>query len=118
ENMKFAIITNSFGRDVALVERSLKHSLSQVPAADVVIFIDQNREKLRFVEEIENHPKLRHLHICVNAVSAARNSFEIPDVDWMIFCDDDGYLADGYTKKFLIFISENSRLEIVAGSIV
>lgn len=117
--MNIAIVTNSFHRELSLVERSLEHSLKHAAEVSQVIFIDQNDEKLNLKEEIKNHPKLNHLHIKVKCVSEARNSFEIPtDCDWLIFCDDDGYIAEDYMTNFKSYLSQNPHLEIIAGSII
>ena len=118
-NVKTLIITNSFMRDVDLVERSLNASLSQEPSADYVYFIDQNPEKLVLSKAIENNPKFSHFHVLTNCVSTARNSVTIPsDVDWVFFCDDDGYPMEGYLSKLLEVIKLNQGVEIIAGSII
>ena len=67
-------------------------------------------------KEIAVNPLLCHLHVCVRSVSAARNSLHIPnDIEWVLFCDDDGYLMDGYSKKF--FEEQGCRpwVEVIAG---
>ena len=115
----FVIVTNSYQRDISLVERSLGRSLGQNPPPQRVIFIDQNKNKLQFKREIAENPLLHHLHVCTTGVSAARNSFDISkNIEWMIFCDDDGYLMEGYTKKFLELAECQPWLEVIAGSIV
>ncbi len=108
--MNFTIVTNSYQRDLILVERSLRASLSQNPSATSVIFIDQNAKRLKLSEDLVSNKNLQHLMVEANCVSKARNSFPIPEnTDWLLFCDDDGYPAPNYIKTFL---------EIIAGSIV
>lgn len=102
-----------------LVERSLRASLGQDSSAKYVYFIDQNDTKLKLDQTIENDKRFHHFHVVTNCVSTARNSVVIPDdVDWVFFCDDDGYPMDGYLSKLNSVISENPQVEIIAGSIV
>ena len=119
KQLNFIIVTNSFRRDIALVERNLKHSLSQKPSPQKVIFIDQNEKKLELPSEISQSLLLQHLHIPKQSVSAARNSLNIsPETEWIIFCDDDGYLMEGYAEKFIETAKSHPEVEIVAGSII
>lgn len=118
-NWNTLIITNSFKRDKHLVERSLLNSLKQKPAPKYVYFIDQNESKLKLSHEIKSFQHFHHFHVKTNCVSSARNSVKIPkDVDWIIFCDDDGYLKDNYLKTWRQFILQNPKYDVIAGSIV
>ena len=119
EQARFVIVTNSYGRELALVERSLKYSLSQKPSPQKIIFIDQNENKLELSGKISHHTLLQHLHIPKRSVSAARNSLSIsPEIEWIIFCDDDGYLMEGYAEKFIETVKRHPEIEIMAGSVV
>ena len=98
----FIIVMNSLDKDTALVERSLEISLSQNPPPQKIIFVDRNREKLQFKEEIASNPSLEHIHAREQSVSATINTLYIPEnVGWIVFCGDDCLLMEGYTKKFL-----------------
>ncbi len=115
----FAIVTNSYQRDQKLVERSLRASLAQDPKPRHVIFIDQNKPAFKLSSDIAENPILIHLPSGAQSVSIARNSFSIPkDVDWLIFCDDDGYPAPDYTQQFVKLLQQYPELVIMAGSIV
>ncbi|OFZ16557.1 MAG: hypothetical protein A2X86_12235 [Bdellovibrionales bacterium GWA2_49_15] len=117
--MKIAIVTNSFQRPKNLVERSLLASLNQIPGPDKVIFIDQSTPSLELEQKISANPLLTHLKIPVSGVAKARNSFPVPmDADWLIFCDDDGYLMPGYLEHFIKITQQYPKLKIIAGSIV
>jgi glycosyltransferase involved in cell wall biosynthesis len=117
--MNIIIVTNSYGRALSLVERSLKHSLALTDQVSQVVFIDQNSEKLILDPELESHNHLKHLHVLKNCVSAARNSFEIPlGTDWIIFCDDDGYIDSNYILVFKDMLKNHPELDIIAGSII
>ena len=119
KTQNIVIFTNSYGRGRSLVERSLQASLEQQPMANKIVFIDQNDSKLTLSPEIEQHPLFIHLHYPVKAVSKARNLYEMPlDTDWVIFCDDDGFLEPDYMKKFTKLIATRPDLEIIAGSII
>lgn len=101
------------------MERSLRSSLSQIPQPTKVLFIDQNNNPLTLNKDLSSHPLLECLHLPVKSVSRARNSFSIPEhIDWIIFCDDDGYLCSDYMKKFLTLTHNLQNMCIIAGSIV
>ena len=113
----FTIITNTIRRPLDLVMKSVSASLAQDAGVPLVL-IDQNKDQLIFSKEIESNSKLKHMHVVVPAVSMARNRAEYTaDVDWLIFCDDDGYLETGYFQKLLTTIKENPEIDIFAGSI-
>ena len=115
----FVIVTNSYQGDISLVERNLRHSLSQKPPPWKVIFIDQNEKKLKLSPEISDHLLLDHVHVRQRSVSAARNLLNVSsDIEWIIFCDDDGYLMEGYTEKFVEMVRYRPEVEILAGSVV
>jgi GT2 family glycosyltransferase len=117
--MNIIIVTNSYNRDISLVERNLTHSLYHATNLKNVIFIDQNKKALELQEKIKNHPKLIHYHILKKGVSEARNNFEIPKgTDWIIFCDDDGYIDKNYINVFKAQLEKDPSLEIIAGSII
>lgn len=113
--ISYQIITNSYKRSLLLVERSLAHSFKQSPPPCKVLFLDQNTDKM----QVPSHPLLDHQQINSTCVSEARNKAVIPDnVEWIIFCDDDGYLEEGYAQKLQELIKENPLTEIFAGAIV
>jgi GT2 family glycosyltransferase len=114
---RITIITNTIRRPIELVEKSIRASLSQDSSIDVVL-VDQNQVPLQFSSDIELNPRFKHQHEVVPSVSKARNLARYADdCEWIIFCDDDGYLDQGYLNKFIETISENESLEVIAGSI-
>ncbi len=115
--IRISIITNTIRRPVELVEKSIRASLGQNESVSVIL-MDQNVHPLIFSEEIKLNPRLKHVHCQVPSVSMARNRAEYAvDTDWIIFCDDDGYLEFGYIKKLQNLIDENQDIDIFAGSI-
>lgn len=117
--MNYIIVTNTFNRPIELVTRSIRASLSQKIKPQKVFLIDQNNPELKLPEDI----LLNELFIRINtekkSVSAARNSLTIPEnIDWIFFCDDDGYPCEDYSEKLEILINKNPELEILAGSII
>lgn len=83
-----------------------------------MILMDQNTTPLIFPDEVANNSRFKHIHCQVPAVSMARNRAEYAvDTDWLIFCDDDGYLESGYTQKLLKLIQDFPDTDIFAGSI-
>ena len=120
--MKIKIITNSFNRDISLVERSLSHSLALSDHIEEVIFIDQNETPLQLNTEIKNHPCLRHISHKVKCVSTARNkileSLAMDSNLWLIFCDDDGYIDSEYINIFKNIHKQHPETMVLAGSII
>lgn len=117
--MNYIIVTNTFNRPIELVARSIRASLSQKIKPQKVFLIDQNNLELKLPEDI----LLNELFIRINtekkSVSAARNSLTIPEnIDWIFFCDDDGYPCEDYSEKLQSLINKNPELEILAGSII
>lgn len=114
---KFTIITNTIRRKLDLVEKSLHQSLSQDPSIDVVL-VDQNDFPLKLSSDIVNHASFQHQHTQVPAVSMARNKARYAsDCEWIIFCDDDGYLESGYFQKLQLFIQSHPDVDVISGSI-
>ena len=117
-NLKISVIINTIRRPKELVEKSLKAALSQSGITEVIL-VDQNNPALALSPGIAEHAKLRIQNCVVPAVSQARNAARYaPDTDWIIFCDDDGYLADGYCAALLQQIAKHPETDIFAGSIL
>lgn len=117
--MNYIIVTNTINRSVELVARSLKTSLRQNIAPVKVILIDQNKNSLNLPEEIENHPLFERQISSQKGVSGARNSLRIPqNVEWIFFCDDDGFPCENYSDILCKLINQNQGIEIMAGSII
>lgn len=117
--MQYIVAINTIGRPVTLVMRAVLSGLNQTALQPYrVILLDQNQEKLLFPPEIASHPLFEHRKVEAKSVSLARNKLTIPPLcDWIIFCDDDGFLAPNYVSEFLKIIAENNQLDILAGSI-
>jgi GT2 family glycosyltransferase len=114
---KVTIITNTIRRPLELVEKSVRSSLAQDPSVEVIL-VDQNEIPLDFPSDISSNPRFRHQHEVVPAVSMARNRANYgKESDWLIFCDDDGYLEQGYLQKLTTLIIQNPLVDIFAGSI-
>ena len=111
-----AIITNTIRRDASYVEKSLRASLSQ-PNVQSVTLVDQNKTPLILAYDIIQDPKLKIVHHCVPAVSQARNLAPYPDVDWLMFCDDDGYMTPDYVSQLHQVLAQNPKAEVICGSI-
>lgn len=117
--INITIVTNSYKRDKSLVLRSIEYSLFHSESIQELIFIDQNENSLSLPKAILANKKLTVLRKKVKCVSEARNSLPLKEnCDWIVFCDDDGYMSKEYIPKFLDIISKNSQLEVIAGSIV
>ena len=116
---RYCIITNSYNRPLKLVERSLKSSLSQVPSPEAVYFIDQNEPSLVLPREIKDSPLFIHLTTEARAVSQARNLLLTKKLttDWLVFCDDDGFLMPGYAALLETLTLQSPQIDIWAGSI-
>ena len=117
--MNYIIVTNSIYRSPELVSRSLQASLNQRISPIRVILIDQRNQPLKLPDDITGHPLFERQKVKKKSVSSARNSLIIPDkVEWIFFCDDDGYPCNDYSEKLKEIIQKNPELEIIAGSIL
>jgi len=116
--MDYIILTNTFRRSIDLVERSLKSSLNQKIEPQKVILIDQNDPPLELSKELKGNPLLEVQYVNTASVSKARNLARKPACDWYVFCDDDGYMNEGYSEVLGKVLSTNNYLDIVAGSII
>lgn len=115
--MKIAIITNTIRRPLELVSKSVHASLSQNESVSVIL-MDQNQSYLNFPDTIKTNPRFKHMHCQVPSVSMARNRAEYSvDSDWLVFCDDDGYLEPGYLEKLSQLVESYPEIEIFAGAI-
>ena len=116
---RFAVVVNTYGGGRShLVDRCLKAALAQSPAPSEVLLIDQNPDPIELSPEVESAPNFRRLRIGDKGMSVARNSLRVADdVEWLIFCDDDGYFGEGYTGALLEILRLHPGVEVVAGSI-
>ena len=116
--LNYIIVTNTYHRPTNLVERCVRASLNQKIKPQKVILIDQNEVPIKLSEDISSNPLFEIQTTNTRSVSSARNSLKIPEgIEWIVFCDDDGYLCPAYTEKLNQIINKND-LEILAGSIV
>ncbi len=117
--MNYIIITNTYKRPIELVTRSIRASLLQKIKPYNVFLIDQNDPGLLLPDDITSNKLFHRVPSDKKSVSAARNSLTIPDnIDWIFFCDDDGYPCENYSENLKILINNHPELEIFAGSIV
>lgn len=81
--------------------------------------MDQNETQLSLADDILNNNLFQRESIKTNSVSVARNSLKIPEnTDWIVFCDDDGYLHLDYSEILFDKINLNPGIEILAGNII
>lgn len=117
--MKYIVVTNTINRDSSLVIRSLNSSLNQRIPPQRVILIDQNSKNVILPDDIISNPLLEVHKVGCKSVSEARNSLMIPtDIEWIVFCDDDGFLSENYSNEMERIINSNPNLQIIAGSII
>lgn len=117
--MNYIAVVNTINRDRALVERCLNAILSQKIKPKRIFLIDQNDKEIPLNDNIINSPIFERIKTSHKSVSAARNSIKIPDtIDWIFFCDDDGYACDDYSEILNNLINKNPNIEILAGSII
>lgn len=116
--INYAVIINSYGRQSQWVERAAQAALTQKIAPQKVILVDQNNTPLQLKNEIETHPLFSHQYLKNKSVSQARNSVSVESYDWIIFCDDDGFMAPEYSENFIRVLEKSPAVELIAGSIV
>lgn len=116
--LKYCVIINTYSRPEILVERAIESALRQSPKPSKVILVDQNTQGLTLSQKIEENQLFERQFVPVKAVSTARNSAQIPpEAEWIVFCDDDGYMANNYAKNLARIIASRS-VKIIAGSIL
>ncbi len=114
---RFSIITNTIRRAEELVFKSLRASLAQGPDVQVVL-VDQNARPIRLPSELASDVRLKHQQKVVPGVASARNFASYSeDTEWLIFCDDDGYLATDYLRRLKELIAQSGEVQIFAGVI-
>jgi GT2 family glycosyltransferase len=117
--MNYIAIVNTINRPQHLVERCLNALLKQKINPIKVILIDQNEEELELSNQILENPAFQRSKVKFKSVSSARNSILIPSgVEWIFFCDDDGYACEDYSEILDDLIVKNPKIEIFAGSII
>jgi GT2 family glycosyltransferase len=117
--MNYIAVVNTINRDKNIVERSLKSLLDQKIKPKKIILIDQNDEELVLDDSIVSNPIFIRQKVKLKSVSSARNSVQIPDnIEWIFFCDDDGYAKENYSETLYDLIIKNPQVEIFAGSII
>lgn len=117
--MIYISVVNTINRNLFLVERCLNALLNQKVKPKKVILIDQNDFKLDLSDKILSNPLFELQKVNYKSVSSARNSIKIPeDVDYIFFCDDDGYPCQNYSDILQMLINNNPNIEIFAGSII
>lgn len=106
-------------RNVALVERSLRSALTQKIQPEKVLFIDQNVEPLKLADDIVSHPLFHHERFVTTSLSKARNHFILKqNTEWIVLCDDDGYMDKKYSEVLQEILEKKKDVEIIAGAIV
>jgi GT2 family glycosyltransferase len=117
--MNYITVVNTINRPQHLVERCLNAILKQKIVPNKVILVDQNENKINFSNQIVDNPLFQINKMNFKSVSSARNSIQIPEgVDWIFFCDDDGYACEDYSEILNDLINKNPKIEIFAGSII
>ncbi|MDA8793730.1 glycosyltransferase [Bacteriovoracaceae bacterium] len=119
--LKYIVITNTFNRPIDLVEKSITKSLAQHPTPAKMILIDQNTNALVFNKDITENLIFTSQSIQTKIVSEARNDAKLEidsNYDWIVFCDDDGYMSENYAQVLQKEIEKNPEVEIFAGGIL
>lgn len=117
--MNYVAVVNTINRPQHLVERCINALLSQKIKPIKVFLIDQNENELDISNGILSNPLFERSKVKFKSVSSARNSVKIPEkVEWIFFCDDDGYACEDYSEILEDLIIKNSKIEIFAGSII
>jgi GT2 family glycosyltransferase len=117
--MNYITIVNTINRPQHLVERCLNALLEQKIKPNKVILVDQNENEINLSNQIIESPIFQINKVNYKSVSSARNSIQIPKgVEWIFFCDDDGYACENYSEILNKLIIKNPKIEIFAGSII
>ncbi|MCY4523491.1 MAG: glycosyltransferase [Halobacteriovoraceae bacterium] len=117
--LRYLVITSTNNQETKLVERNLRNSLAMLPSPQSVVLLDQSSYPLNLHVKYKKNSVLQHKIVDVLSVSSFVNSLEIAeDIEWIIFCDDDGYLQKDYARRLINFSINNPKVEILAGSLL
>ncbi len=115
--MRFCVIINTIRRPEELVVRSVRAALAQGQDVGVVL-VDQNPLLLQLPPDLLGNFRLSHQGLQVPCISSARNGAQYSvETEWLIFCDDDGYLAPDYLERLREEINQHPETSIFAGAI-
>lgn len=109
-------VLNTIRRPPEMVWRGLRSFLKQSTRPEKIFFIDQNETPMVLPPDLAACGLIVHHHQPVPSVGLARNL--VPRglaTDWIVLCDDDGFLAEDYTQELEKIILANPNLELVAG---
>ena len=112
-------VLNTIRRPPEMVWRGLRSFLKQETLPEKIFFIDQNETPMVLPQDLADSGLIIHHHQPVPSVGMARNL--VPpnlEVEWIILCDDDGFLAEDYTAELSQILSKDPNLELVAGPYV
>lgn len=115
-SLRYWGVLNTIRRPPEMVWRGLRSFLKQETRPEKIFFIDQNEIPMVLPQDLAKSGIILHHHQPVPSVGLARNL--VPKdlaTDWIILCDDDGFLADDYTSELEEIINANPALELVAG---
>lgn len=119
DGLSYISVSNTIARPSSLVARSIRSALNQKIKPQKCILIDQNQHSTSLTDEIEKNPLFERLKVNAKSVSAARNHLVIPpEIDWIVFCDDDGFLDSDYSEQLLRLTTEQPHIDIFAGTIL
>ena len=115
----YAIVINTREKDAKVVERVMEHSWGQKPSPRRVVLMDHNENKLRIGPGLATNPPVEHIHVPDRGISSTINRWDIPPgVEWVLFCNDDECLSEGYVEKFFEMVECRPWAEIVASGLV
>lgn len=118
-HLSYITVSNTISRPSSLVARSIRSALNQRIKPKKCILIDQNQHPTSLTAEIEDNPLFERLKVNAKSVSAARNHLAVPEnTEWIVFCDDDGFLDNDYSEQLLRLTQEFPKIDIFAGTIL
>lgn len=115
--INYIAVVNTINRSTEFVERALKSILAQDFLPSKIFLIDQNLKPLILPDDIVNNKIIEVINVHTKSISIARNSITIPqDVEYIFFCDDDGFADKNFSKVLFEIIKKNPELDLFGGA--
>lgn len=117
-HLNYVGAVNTIRRDPELVFRCLRCFFAQKTPPQKVYLVDQNADPLQLPQDLLEKP-IEHIRTRAASPSAARN--QLPRelmCDWILFCDDDGYMAPDYSEVLQEALQEQPGLQLIGGTCI
>lgn len=118
KKIDYIVVVNTIYRPAEMLQTCLTQISKQTFKPKKVFIYDQNNQSLNLDFSILDAQNIEHAHLNVSTKSPSSTRNLLPanlNAEWILFCDDDGYLCDDYSEVWSKLLLKNCKLELVAG---